>query len=265
MFFFVPFLSLPLIQKKPVFFPPKKGIFVYFLCFSFFLPQPFLASPFSVFLSLSLSLSLSCSCLSFFLLVFFFAFFLFLVFVSFSFFFLLCFCFMKTNNIKRLNCKVFFINIFSFLVSCLVFSFKSLFLIFVFPDFKLCLLFNMNVFGFKIKQLKKHQFFGQKGSCNKTFFFITCVLKNVKSYRFFCPLFFAKFWLMFKKHCKNRYFSTFSKAQKMTILQGYYLGQIGLVSGPSLLQHKNGQLGPDNNPANFCAHFFLKMLKPLFL
>ena len=28
-----------------------------------------------------------------------------------------------------------------------------------------------------------------------------------------------------------------------------------LLSGPSLLQHKNGQLGPDNNFANFCAQF----------
>ena len=31
-----------------------------------------------------------------------------------------------------------------------------------------------------------------------------------------------------------------------------------LLSGPSLLQHKNGQLGPDNNIGNFSAHFFSK-------
>ena len=31
-----------------------------------------------------------------------------------------------------------------------------------------------------------------------------------------------------------------------------------LLSGPSLLQHKNGQLGPDNNFGIFCAHFFFK-------
>ena len=37
-FFLLPFLSLFLIEKKPVF-PPKKGIFlVYFQCFPFFLP-----------------------------------------------------------------------------------------------------------------------------------------------------------------------------------------------------------------------------------
>ena len=56
----------------------------------------------------------------------------------------------------------------------------------------------MNVFGFKTSNLKKTQFFGEKGGCNKTVFFLsTCVLQNVKSYRFFAPLF-AQFWLMFK-------------------------------------------------------------------
>ena len=30
---------------------------------------------------------------------------------------------------------------------------------------------------------------GQKGGCNKTGFLSTCVLENVKSYRFFGPLF----------------------------------------------------------------------------
>ena len=37
--FFVPFLSLLLIEKKPAF-PPKKGIFCLFSVF-LFLPQPF--------------------------------------------------------------------------------------------------------------------------------------------------------------------------------------------------------------------------------
>ena len=47
---------------------------------------------------------------------------------------------------------------------------------------------------------------------------------------FFCP-FFAEFWLMFKKHDKYRYFSTFSKQkkEKMTILHSYYLGQVRVI------------------------------------
>ena len=99
--FFVPFLSLLLI-KKPCF-PPKKGIFLCFLWFSFFLPQPFLAFHlfnFSFSVSLCLSLSLSLSFFSFFLpsCLSFFTFFWFLLFLSFSFFFLLCFCFLKRTT-----------------------------------------------------------------------------------------------------------------------------------------------------------------------
>ena len=38
----------------------------------------------------------------------------------------------------------------------------------------------------------------------------------------------------------------------------------GLLSGPSLLQHENGQLGPDNNPCFVCASvLFFVALKPL--
>ena len=67
--FLIHFLSLLLIEN-PVF-PPKKRFFVYFLCFSFFLPQPFLTLPLFLFLFLCLSLSLLLlafflpSCLSF--------------------------------------------------------------------------------------------------------------------------------------------------------------------------------------------------------
>ena len=59
---------------------------------------------------------------------------------------------------------------------------------------------------------------------------------------------------MFKK---TRYFSTLLKAKKKDHFKG-------LLPGPSLLQHKNGQLGPDNNPSKICAHFFSKkeVLKP---
>ena len=63
----------------------------------------------------------------------------------------------------------FVINPFSFSwVSCLVFSFKSLFLIFGFPDFKFCFLFNMNVLVSK-QTSYKHNFLVKRG-CNKRFF-----------------------------------------------------------------------------------------------
>ena len=76
----------------------------------------------------------------------------------------------------------------------------------------------------------------------------------------FCP-FFGRIWLMFKKHCKKRCFSTFSKAKKRNkwpFCKVIIWAKLMLLSGPSLLQHKNGQLGPDNNFANYCAHFFFK-------
>ena len=41
----------------------------------------------------------------------------------------------------------------------------------------------------------------------------------------------------------------------------------GLLSGPSLVQQTNGQLGPDNNPSNFIlqVHLFQTLLKPICL
>ena len=81
-------------------------------------------------------------------------------------------------------------------------------------------------FWFQKSKLKNTNFWS-KGGCNKTGFLCTCVLQNVKSYRFIYP-FFGQVWLMFKKHYKNRYFSTFWKAQKTknAILRCYYLGQV---------------------------------------
>ena len=146
--FCFPCLSLLLIDKQPCF-PPRKGHFCLFSMFLFLFPLTFFGfPPFSV----SLSLSLSFSCLSFFLLC-----------LSFCFFFVSCFClffiflsslflFHEKNNMKIFNCNLFFPRniFFFFLVSCLAFSFQSLSLIFVFfPDFKLCFLFNINVFAFE--------------------------------------------------------------------------------------------------------------------
>ena len=118
-FLFVPFLSMLLIENP--FFPPKKSIFCYFLCFSFSIPQPFLTSPFFCF-SFSVSLLLLSfflpSCLSFLL--------------SFCFLFLSLFHFLSSlllfsekNNMKSLNGNLFLYQSFLFFngfLSC--FSFQ---------------------------------------------------------------------------------------------------------------------------------------------
>ena len=123
--------------QKNLVFPPKKGIFVYFLCFSFFLPLPFFGLPLFQFFFLCLSLLLVPfsfpSCLSFLLS---FA----SLFLSLSFlFFLLCFCFMKRTTSERLMYKVFLHQSFLF------FGFLSSFLFEIpfsslcfFADLKLC-------------------------------------------------------------------------------------------------------------------------------
>ena len=154
--------------------------------FLFLSPSTFFGLPLFLFLFLCLSLSLVF--LSSFL-SFFFAFFVFLVFVSFSFFFLLCFCFMKRTTWTFSIAISFFPEIFSLsfgFLSC--FSVANAFVLsLLFPDFKLCFLFNINVFSFKKNKLKstKKQ---KKQIATKRVFLSTCVLQNVKSYRFlFAP------------------------------------------------------------------------------
>ena len=84
----------------------------------------------------------------------------------------------------------------------------------------------MNVFGFKTNNLKT-QFFGEKGGCNKTFFLSTCVLQNVKSYRFFAPFLPNVGWCSKNtiKKQKNE-----KKIHFEVLLSGpsrcYYLGQV---------------------------------------
>ena len=73
------------------------------------------------------------------------------------------------------------------MVSCLVFPFKSRFLIFVFPDFKFCLLFNMNVFGFKTNNFKKHNVFVKRGVATKRVFFINLCFSKCEKLSFFAP------------------------------------------------------------------------------
>ena len=112
-------------------FPPEKGhSWSIFECLPLFLLSLFWPPTFQ-FLFLWLSISL----VSFFhssFLSFFFAFFWFLVFVSFFPCLSSLLLFHARNTIKLLNYNFNVINSFSFLVSCLAFSFKSLCLIFVF-------------------------------------------------------------------------------------------------------------------------------------
>ena len=196
--FFFALLSLFFNWQKPVF-PPRKGHFCLFSMFLFLSPLTFFGLPLFLFLFLCLSVSLVF--LSSFL-SFFFAFFLFLVFVSFSFFFLLCFCFMKRTTWTFSIAISFFPEIVSLsfgFLSCFSVS-NPFFLSLLFPDFKLCFLFNINVFSFKKNKLKSTKKTKKKQIATKRFFLWTCVLQNVKSYLFFA--FFAKFWFMFKKHYK---------------------------------------------------------------
>ena len=157
-FFSFPFFAS---NRKNLVFPLEKGIFCLFLsvslCFSLALFWP---PPFSISLSLSLSillffLSSFLSCL--------FAFFCFLVFVSLFPFLSSLLLLHEKNNIKIFNYKVVLHQwylFFSFL-SCFFFEIPFAFLCF-FPDFRLCFLFNIIVFGLK-NQVEKHQFLVKRG------------------------------------------------------------------------------------------------------
>ena len=268
--FFFAFLSLFLIDKKPVF-PPRKGHFlsIFNVSLSFSL-NLFWPAPFSV----SLSLSLSFSSLSFFLLVFLFAFFLFLVFVSFSCFFLLCFCFMKRTTSKYSITTFFPWNLFSFFgfLSCFLFEIPFSYLCFSqILSYVFC---STSLFLVSKNPSWKTPILGQKGSCNITGFFLInlCFAKCEKLSFFFWAMFLASFWLFFKKHYKNRHFGTFFEAKKLQKKRHFWMLLSGpswmLLSGPSWLRLKKCQLGPDNNIQNFCAQFFFQKKRaetPIFI
>ena len=106
-------------------------------------------------------------------------------------------------------------------------------------------------------QVQKNTFIQKKGGCNITVFFFlwACVLQNVKSYRFFFGIFFfCIFWLFFKKHYKNRHFSTFFEAKnykKNGIFESYYLVQVDCVL-------KNANLDQIITSNIFARNFFQK-------
>ena len=188
--------------------------------FPFLSPLTFFGLPLFHFLFLCLSVLL----LSFFLpsCLYFLAFFFFLVFVS---FFVLSsvLLFLEKNNMKILNWNFFLHQNVLFFGFPVLFSLWNLFsLSLFFPDFELCFLFNIIVFGFKKPKLKT-PILGQKGGCNITGFFYEPVFcKMWKVIVFLGGLFFGNFWLFFNKRYKNRHFSTFFKAKnykKMAFLE----------------------------------------------
>ena len=75
--------------------------------------------------------------------------------------------------------------------------------------------FDITVVGFKKHKLKTPMFGQEGGLQQKVFFFFnflsTCVLQNVKRYRFFRGPFLGQILGNVQKHYKNRYFSTFLK------------------------------------------------------
>ena len=156
----------------------------------------------SIYLSLSLSLSISlflCLSLALFCLPSFFscffAFFSFLVLLS-LFFAFFAFVSGKEQH-QNIKFERVFHQFFLFLMSCLVFSFNSLFLIFVFlPDFMLCFCSTSLLLGLK-RQVETNQFWVKRG-CNKTFSFNNLCFAKCEKLSFLVWLFLGKIWLIIK-------------------------------------------------------------------
>ena len=120
-------------------------------------------------------------------------------------------------------------NVFSFFgfLSCFLFeisvSYLSLFLIL---SYVCC---STSLFLVSKNPSSKTPIFGQKGDCNiNGFFFINLCFAKCEKLSFGGGGL-AIFWLLFKKHYKNRHLSTFFKAKnykKTGILKCYYLVQV---------------------------------------
>ena len=117
-----------------------------------------------------------------FLLVFLFCFILvpcFCLFLSFSFFFAFVSCKEQHQNTQLQS--IFFINPFSFSVSCLVFSFRSVLLIFIFLAIQLCFC-STSLYWVSKQTSLKTQISGQEGGLQQNFFVVRnlCVAKCEK-------------------------------------------------------------------------------------
>ena len=219
--------------------------------FLFLSPLAFFGLP-----SFSVSLSLSLSFLLFFLYSFlslFFAFFWFLVWVSFFILLSSLVFFHERNNIKIFNCK--------FCSSWNIFSFFS-FLPFFVKRAKLFLIFALSwilnyvfcstsrLFDFQTNNLQKKHVLVKRGVATKRFFFINLCFGKCQKLSFSFWPFFGNFWLMFKKHNKNRYFSTFLKAKnwkKWQFLIVTNWATLIVTNWATFVQLKNGQRGPVSN------------------
>ena len=202
---------------KNTVFPLKKDYFVHFSVYPFL--SPWLHS-LLLFHSLYLSLYFLVSCFSF-LVVWFFC--------DLPCFFRCSFlpCFFAFVSWKQqhqnIRCERFlFINSFCFGGFPVLLCLSNHFFLSLFSLFKFCVLVNMNVFIFLRRPFLKHRF-------------LFCTLRNIIV--FIGAHFVGKFWLMCKKHCKNRYFSTSlieqETRQKSTISRGSSLGRVGLLVGIS--------------------------------
>ena len=58
-------------------------------------------------------------------------------------------------------------------------------------------------------RIQKTPILGQEGGLQQKFFYNLCFAKCEELSFLGGGIFWAQIWLMFKKHCKNRYFSTF--------------------------------------------------------
>ena len=159
-FFAVPFLSFASNGKKPVF-PHREGHFLFiFESLPLFLLSLLWPPPFQFLL---LCVSLVLFFLYFFLLVLLFCCILVPYFCLSFFVFLSSLLLFHEGTTSKYSIAIVFHQSFLFWVSCLVFAFKSYFLSLIFPNFKFCFLFNINVLGFKKPKLKNTNFWS-KGS-----------------------------------------------------------------------------------------------------
>ena len=178
---------------------------------------------------------------------------------------------MKGTTSKYSIASFFGLPSFLFFKFPVFFCFKFLFVILALSWFYVMFSVQHQGFWFENKELRKKHFLVKRGVATKRGFLWTCVLENVKSYRFFFGHFFGNSWLMFKKHCKNRYFSTFLKAKKwkkMTISKVNNWATCKVNNWATFGPLKNRQRGPVINFANFGFPFFIfkkNLLKPLFL
>ena len=183
--------------EKHCFFPPEKGLFgVISQCLPFV--SPFRSSWRLSLLFVTLSLFLSFIFLVFFLPCCLLFIFTFLVFWLFFLVLLLRFCFMRRTS-KYYIWKLYFHNLCFFIF---LFRLSNKFLSLLFHYFSCLCWWTSMFFSFSKKTISK-----------------TPILVShiVKSYIVFFRAHFdwGKFWLMFTKHCKNRYFSTLLRTTKM--------------------------------------------------